>query len=122
MTNSAISAGNTGGQYVHTVHANIDDQNNNNNSVQLNGNAQMEFSALSAINMAQSAVNSGINILFVDGAVDGSTIVQSNEQYASNHNNFANADALAIAINLNKQRQIIDNCFCSDLSDTDLSS
>ena len=107
------------GQYVHTVHANIDDQNNNNNSVQLNGNAQMEFSALSAINMAQSAVNSGVNIIFVDGAVDGSAIAQTNNQYASNHNNFANADALAIAINLNKQRQIIENCFCSDLSDTD---
>ena len=107
------------GQYVHNVHANIDDQNNNNNSVQLNGNAQMEFSALSAINMAQSAVNSGMNIIFVDGAVDGSTIGQTNYQYASNHNNFANADALAIAINLNKQRQIIENCFCSDLSDTD---
>ncbi len=107
------------GQYIHTVHAKILDQNNNNNSVQLNDNAQRELSTLSAINMAQSAVNSGINILSVDGPVDGSNISQTNVQYASNHNNFASADTLALAINLNKQRQIIENCFCSDLSETD---
>ncbi|RLJ70096.1 hypothetical protein BCF55_0360 [Hydrogenivirga caldilitoris] len=107
------------GQYVHTVHATIGDQNNNNNSVQLNDDAQSSASALFMTNMAQSAVNSGLNLLFVDGNVDDSTVSQTNEQFASNHNNYATANALAVAINLNKQRQIIENCFCSDLSQTD---
>ena len=107
------------GQYIHTVHATVIEQDNNNNSVQLNDNAQRDASVLSGINMAQSAVNSGINILFIDGDVADSEVNQTNMQYASNHNNFATADGVAVAVNLNKQKQVIDNCFCSDFSDTD---
>ncbi len=107
------------GQYIHTVHATIIEQDNNNNSVQLNENAQRGISVMSGINMAQSAVNSGMNILFIDGGVTDSDVSQTNMQYASNHNNFATADGLAVAVNLNKQKQIIENCFCSDFSDTD---
>ena len=107
------------GQYIHTVHATIIEQDNNNNSVQLNENAQRGISVMSGINMAQSAVNSGMNILFVDGSATNSNVNQTNMQYASNHNNFATADGLAVAVNLNKQKQIIENCFCSDFSETD---
>ena len=108
-----------GGQYVHNVHATIQDQNNNNNSVQLNDDAQSGIRVISGVNMAQSAVNVGMNILFVNGDMTDSDVEQENEQTAENHNNYATAASLAKAVNFNKQKQVIENCFCSDLSQTD---
>ncbi len=103
------------GQYIHNVHATID-QDNNNNSVQLNGNAQSDTVVDKLINSANSAVNAAQNLMHT-GDVANSTIVQSNSQYAGNHNNNAWGWNAARAINLNKQTQIIENCWCTDLSE-----
>lgn len=103
------------GQWINNVHGTIYDQDNNNNSVQLNDNAQKDIVVDKTINSANSAVNVGQNIMSL-GDVTASTISQSNWQYASNHNNAAISGDIAIAANINKQTQIIHNCFCSDLS------
>lgn len=102
------------GQYINNVHAEVN-QDNNNNSVQLNDNAQGGVTAGRVVNAAGSAVNVSSNLM-VAGDVNGSTVTQSNHQYASNHNNVA-LGRLAIAGNLNKQTQTVDNCFCTDLSE-----
>ncbi len=102
------------GQHVKNVHATIS-QNNNNNSVQLNDSAQADILVGRVVNAAGSAVNVGSNLMSAD-VVSGSQIYQSNHQYASNHNNVA-VGRLAIAGNLNKQTQWIENCFCTDLED-----
>ncbi len=103
------------GQYIHNVHASIN-QDNNNNSVQLNDNAQADIAVDKTINSANSAVNAAQNLLYT-GDVSGSTVVQTNMQYAGNHNNLAMGGSGAVAVNLNKQTQVIENCWCTDLSD-----
>ena len=102
------------GQLVYNEHASIN-QDNNNNSVQLNDNAQASMVVDKAINSANSAVNAAQNLMSA-GDISGSSILQYNEQYAGNHNNYATA-VEAYAQNLNKQTQIIENCFCTDLSE-----
>lgn len=103
------------GQYINNVHATIIEQDNNNNSVQLNDNAQRDIVVDKTINSANSAVNVGQNIMSL-GDVSGSTISQSNDQYAGNHNNYATSSECSVAANLNKQTQEVHNCFCTDLS------
>lgn len=102
------------GQWVKNVHATIK-QENNNNSVQLNDQAQADILVGRVVNAAGSAVNVGSNLMAAD-AVNGSNINQSNHQYASNHNNIA-VGRWAVAGNLNKQTQLIENCFCTDLEE-----
>ncbi len=104
------------GQYIQNLHGTIYDQDNNNNSVQLNDEAQRDMVVDKSINAANSAVNAAQNIMKV-GDVSGSILTQENYQYASNHNNLAAADCVAVAANINKQTQIVDNCFCSNLSE-----
>ncbi len=103
------------GQYIRNVHATIE-QDNNNNSVQLNGNAQGDTVVDKLVNSANSAVNAAQNLMSA-GDVADSTILQSNSQYAGNHNNTAWSTDEATAVNMNKQTQIIDNCWCTDLSE-----
>ena len=91
-----------------TENAIIDDQDNNNNSVQLNDAAQTGISFMTLKNIAKSAVNNGINVVQVSGDVKDSSIRQTNEQIAENHTNEAIAD-IAVAANINKERQMIDN-------------
>jgi hypothetical protein len=106
------------GQWINNLHAEIKDQDNNNNSVQLNNNAQGEenYDVDMTINSADSAVNVGQNTMSL-GNVDGSLIRQSNDQEAENHNNYAHSGGLSIAANINKQTQYVYNCLCTDLSD-----
>ena len=73
-------------------------QNNNNNSVQLNGNAQMNATGMFLVNAANSAVNSGINLMYAN-TVTGATITQTNTATASNWNNTASGTGLVIAGN-----------------------
>ncbi len=105
------------GQYVHNVHARIEGQDNNNNSVQLNDNAQEKASGFSIANIAKVALNSGVNIIWIENATSDSEITQTNTQYAGNHNNTAIASESAIAMNENKQTQVIENCYCADIVD-----
>ena len=91
-----------------TENAIIDDQDNNNNSVQLNNAAQTGVTFMTLKNIANSAVNNGINAVQVSGDVKDSTIRQSNGQTAENHDNEAIGD-MALAANINKERQMIDN-------------
>ncbi len=110
------------GQYIHNVHADIEGQNNNNNSVQLNDNAQQNAEGLSIANIAKVALNSGFNIMWIAGDTADSSITQTNTQTAGNHNNYASADAeegVALAWNFNKQRQYIANCYCANITDQD---
>jgi len=107
------------GQYVHNVHGNISNQNNNNNSVQLNDNAQQNAEGLSIANIAKVALNSGINVMWVAGTTTDSEINQTNNQSAGNHNNYAETtgeEGVALAWNYNKQRQWIENCYCADIN------
>ncbi len=104
------------GQYVHNVHARIEGQNNNNNSVQLNDNAQENAAGLFISNIAKVALNSGFNVVWVENNTTDSSITQSNTQTAGNHNNTAIAWT-AIAMNYNKQSQVIENCYCADILD-----
>jgi len=105
-----------GGQYIDTVHSIIEDQDNNNNSVQLNDYAQQNAQGLSIANVAKVALNSGINALWLEGTVSGSEIKQKNDQTAGNHNNFATSSGTSLAMNVNKQRQLIENCYCADIN------
>ena len=110
------------GQYI----ANLDlalvlDQNNNNNSVQLNDNAQQNVTADKVVNSANSAVNVGQNLLnweTTGGDITNSEVNQTNTQTAKNHYNDAFAvDGVATAKNKYKQTQFVNNA-----SDTILSS
>ena len=88
----------------------IHDQNNNNNSVQLNNNAQEYATFMTLKNIAKSAANNGVNVIHVTGDVVDSALTQVNDQTASNHNNTSEGPAdYSVAINLNKERQVIDN-------------
>src|SRR3972149_7894912 len=102
------------GQYI----ANLDlalvlDQNNNNNSVQLNDNAQQNVTADKVVNSANSAVNVGQNLLnweTTGGDVTNSEVNQTNTQTAKNHYNDAFAvDGVATAKNKYKQTQFVTN-------------
>ncbi|WP_457623057.1 beta strand repeat-containing protein [Persephonella sp.] len=91
---------------------NIQDQNNNNNSVQLNDNAQREASFVAIKNTANSAANNGVNAAYIANGLTNSEIIQSNEQTAQNHLNYAKVQfdtGTAEAYNENKQGQLIDN-------------
>ena len=108
------------GQYVHNVHATINGQDNNNNSTQLNDNAQQNAEGLSIANVAKVALNSGFNVTWIAGDTSDSSITQTNTQTAGNHNNYVSADAeegVALAWNMNKQSQTIENCYCADVND-----
>ena len=108
------------GQYVGNNYATIYDQDNNNNSVQLNDNAQQNVTVDKLINSANSAVNVGQNLLNWDGpngGVNNSNISQNNSEVAFNHKNFAFSSASdAVAANDNKQTQVVVNYFTTDLS------
>ncbi|WP_457625878.1 hypothetical protein [Persephonella sp.] len=86
----------------------IYDQDNNNNSVQLNDFAQAETTHMTLKNIANSSANNGVNVIHVTGDIKESALSQSNNQTASNHNNEASAET-AIAVNINKERQVVDN-------------
>src|SRR3990170_3997297 len=108
------------GQYIDNQYATIFDQDNNNNSVQLNDNAQQNVTADKVINSANSAVNVGQNLLNWDtagGDITNSVVHQENTQTAKNHYNDAFAfDGEATAKNKFKQTQIVNNFFTTDLS------
>src|SRR3990170_7074995 len=108
------------GQYIDNQYATIFDQDNNNNSVQLNDNAQQNVTADKVVNSANSAVNVGQNLLNWDttgGDITNSVVHQENTQTAKNHYNDAFAfDGEATAKNKFKQTQIVNNFFTTDLS------
>ncbi|WP_457624602.1 beta strand repeat-containing protein [Persephonella sp.] len=106
------------GQVIENIHAVIpaeNEQNNNNNSVQLNDNAQVEASGLTIANVANSALNIGFNLMNTDDISDDSSIMQTNTQEAQNHVNYAEGADVAFAGNINKQKQYIYNCNCSSI-------
>jgi len=110
------------GQYIaNRDGSEISDQNNNNNSVQLNDNAQQNVTADKVVNSANSAVNVGQNLLnweTTGGDITNSEVNQTNTQTAKNHYNDAFAvDGVATAKNKYKQTQFVNNA-----SDTILSS
>ena len=111
------------------VHKGDDEQGNivsssvagqdNNNSVQLNDFAQQNAEGLSIANIAKVALNSGFNVMWISGATTDSNIMQKNDQLAGNHNNYAEAtgeSGTALAMNHNKQRQWIENCYCANIN------
>ncbi|MDQ7055932.1 MAG: hypothetical protein Q9M89_05455 [Persephonella sp.] len=105
------------GQVIENIHAVIPEdreQNNNNNSVQLNDAAQIEAAGIIIENVANSAVNTGINLMDT-GDITDSTVEQRNDQTAENHTNYADATDFALATNINKQKQYIYNCNCSSI-------
>lgn len=67
-----------------------DVQRNNNNSVQLNDNAQNSANGLSINNTSASASNIGQNIANVGEIIGFNIVTQSNEQYAYNGSNWSN--------------------------------
>src|SRR3972149_7122595 len=85
-------------QYVNNDFAFIGFQDNNNNSVQLNDDAQRNSEGVSIINSAFSADNFGLNI-YSSGSepIRGGTVTQTNTQNAYNMNNTAEADNLGTA-------------------------
>ncbi|WP_456383450.1 hypothetical protein [Persephonella sp.] len=106
------------GQVIENIHSVIpaeNEQNNNNNSVQLNDNAQVEASGLTIANVANSALNIGFNLMNTDDISDDSSIMQTNTQEAQNHVNYAEGADVAFAGNINKQKQYIYNCNCSSI-------
>src|SRR3990170_4801998 len=88
-------------QYVNNdLFSIIDDQENNNNSVQLNDNAQQNSEGVSVINSAFSAVNFGLNVYSSDSeAITGGSVTQTNTQNAYNMNNIADGEVDAYAQN-----------------------
>jgi len=83
-----------------TVAASIEDQENNNNSVQLNDYAQQNASAVLVENSAGSAVNAGLNVLNAGDITNSqNTISQTNDQTAENYNNYADGGTDAHARN-----------------------
>ncbi|HBG46625.1 MAG TPA: hypothetical protein DDW94_06490 [Deltaproteobacteria bacterium] len=108
------------GQYIANNYAIIYDQDNNNNSVQVNDNAQQYVTVDKLINSANSAVNVGQNLINWDNAggdVTNSVIHQENTQTAKNHYNDAFAlEGEATAKNKYKQTQVVENYFATDLS------
>jgi len=84
-------------------------QNNNDNSVQVNDQAQQNAVVDSLVNTAKSATNTGANLATV-GDLTGTDVYQTNTARAENHVNDAfSFDGDAFAENLNKQTQNIDN-------------
>ncbi|WP_457635343.1 hypothetical protein [Persephonella sp.] len=105
------------GQMIENIHAVIPEgmeQNNNNNSVQLNDNAQTGVNSVVVANIANSAANIGFNMMNT-GDITDSTVGQYNQQVAENHVNYADASDFAFAGNINKQKQYIYNCNCSSI-------
>ncbi|WP_457622521.1 hypothetical protein [Persephonella sp.] len=103
------------GQMIENIHGNIpagSEQNNNNNSVQLNDNAQKSAASLIISNIANSATNIAVNMM-TTGDISNAEIVQENYQEAFNHVNIASGEMYAFAGNLNKQKQYIYNCNCT---------
>ncbi|MEM7828436.1 MAG: hypothetical protein QW561_03770, partial [Candidatus Aenigmatarchaeota archaeon] len=80
----------------------IEDQDNNNNSVQLNNSAQSSATAFNLVNSSTSAANVSMN-LFVAGSVNGATGTQTNLQFALNMHNYAESgydEGLSLAANV----------------------
>ncbi|ACO04689.1 MAG TPA: hypothetical protein DEP48_04365 [Persephonella sp.] len=103
------------GQMIENIHGNIPvgaEQNNNNNSVQLNDNAQRDAASIIVSNIANSATNIAVNMM-TTGDITDTYITQENTQEAYNHMNMATGDMYAFAGNLNKQKQYIYNCNCT---------
>ncbi|ACO04468.1 hypothetical protein PERMA_1031 [Persephonella marina EX-H1] len=103
------------GQMIENIHGNIpagSEQNNNNNSVQLNDNAQRDAASIIVSNIANSATNIAVNMM-TTGDITNTDITQENKQEAYNHMNTATGDMYAFAGNLNKQKQYIYNCNCT---------
>ncbi|WP_457642472.1 hypothetical protein [Persephonella sp.] len=100
---------------IENTHGNIpvdSEQNNNNNSVQLNDNAQTGVKGIIVSNIANTAANIAVNMMSV-GDITDSSVAQNNEQLAENHVNAASGSFYAYAGNLNKQKQYIYNCNCT---------
>ncbi len=88
----------------------IDDQNNNNNSVQSKDDAQRYAKAEYQANISKSASNFGINQVVSTDSLTDTELYQTNTQNASNHQNDAEAfGGNALAANVNKETQNIDN-------------
>ncbi|MDQ7055930.1 MAG: hypothetical protein Q9M89_05445 [Persephonella sp.] len=108
-------------QDINNYWTEINYQNNNNNSVQLNDSAQVEAAGIIIENVANSASNTGFNLLGGGDVGDIETysgdfsnaLSQTNNQTAENHTNYAKTyngeEDVAIAGNLNKQTQVIRN-------------
>ncbi len=97
-------------------------QNNNNNSVQLNGESQRSINALIVQNSANSATNIAVNGIY-SGSIADVTVTQNNTQSAESHVNYADPDSitpsqdyikLAAAGNMNKETQVIRNFTVED--------
>ena len=100
----------------------IEDQENNNNSVQMNDNAQQNSEGVSVLNSAFSANNFGLNIYSSDsGNIAGGDITQTNTQHAYNMNNTANGEVNAFAQNYEEGliTQLVVNDFFSVIVDQD---
>ncbi len=92
QTNNQVAL-NEGSDYQEIYNGSVSTlQDNNNNSVQLNDNAQSGSNTMVLDNTASSAQNVAQNIIGVDGLID-STLTQSNAQYAEN---VKDADQLII--------------------------
>ena len=72
------------GIQVVTNSTNISNQQNNNDSVQANGNSQANTSGMQVMNMVNSAANTQTNTAAIDTSI-GISSSQSNTQYAENH-------------------------------------
>jgi len=107
-------------QVVNDEHVgDLSNQDNNLDSVYLDGNTMSNSTLFEAVNSASSAGNVQENMLEIDGGFDYE-ITQGNYQNwedftdpdtnysAMNHSNVSMADDLAIAGNINKQSQSID--------------
>ena len=86
----------------------IDDQNNNNNSVQAKGNVQKHADIDYQANIAKTSANYGQNLISA-GNIKRTDIEQYNEQTADNHNNTAVGADSSLAANVNKETQKIEN-------------
>ena len=108
------------GQYIENGYATVEEQNNNNNSIQFKDNVQLNMHSLLVSNSANSAANNGINLLAkvdpfstdIEDAYQGginsvsNTVIQTNDQTAENHNNDAYGN-IAKARNYNKESQYV---------------
>ncbi|MDQ7055929.1 MAG: hypothetical protein Q9M89_05440 [Persephonella sp.] len=80
--------------------AQIMNQDNNNNSVQLNDSAQAQARAFIMENASTSATNTGVNLAHIGGNSSNSSVLQENKQTSQNFNNTARGNLLAAAGNV----------------------
>ncbi len=90
----------------------IRDQQNNNDSVQVNGDSQRGSSGMEVVNYADSASNVHQNVANISNS-EGVTVTQANDQYAENHGNsdqqITNEDRSRRQNNNNASVQLNDN-------------